>query len=361
MTRVNSTGKESSSNFSPDNGTGLAVRTAIKDILESLRTVNSAAGDPSGAANLAAYQLHIDSDTDTLKIRNGANSAFVTLGNVSQTNFGFLSASGGTLTGVLGVSAGSSSAPALHFGDTNTGLFKKSTNQIGIATAAIEQLFLDQNGITLNAQNEVRFGDSDSSNYVGIKAPSTVSSNKTITLPDETGTLLTSASSIANSNLANSSVTVGSTAISLGASATTIAGLTTLTSTNFQATNIKDTSGNNSSTPEEIAQGRAKAWINFNGTGTAAINDDFNISTITDNGTGDFTIRFSNAFSTTNYAVVACNGRQIQSNSTNAFTILVDEVNTAKETGLFRIISLGTNTYFNVVDPNSANIAVFGD
>tara|TARA_R100001440_G_scaffold5131_2_gene11156 strand:+ start:1167 stop:2363 length:1197 start_codon:yes stop_codon:yes gene_type:complete len=187
MTRVNSTGKELSSNFSPDNGTGLAVRTAIKDILESLRTVNSAAGDPSGAANLAAYQLHIDSDTDTLKIRNGANSAFVTLGNVSQTNFGFLSASGGTLTGVLGVSAGSSSAPALHFGDTNTGLFKKSTNQIGIATAGIEQLFLDQNGITLNQQNEIKFGDSDSSNFAAIKAPSSIGSDYTLTLPTTAG------------------------------------------------------------------------------------------------------------------------------------------------------------------------------
>ena len=69
MTRVNSTGKESSSNFSPDNGTGSAVRTAMKDIFESLRTVNSAAGDPSGAANLAAYQLHINTDTNLLKIR----------------------------------------------------------------------------------------------------------------------------------------------------------------------------------------------------------------------------------------------------------------------------------------------------
>jgi len=309
MTRVNSTGKESSSNFSPDNGTGLAVRTAIKDIFESLRTVNSAAGDPSGTANLAAYQLHIDSDTDTLKIRNGANSAFVTLGNVSQTNFGFLSASGGTLTGVLAASSGSASAPSLNFGDSNTGLFKKSTNQIGITTAGTEQLFLDQNGLTLNAQNEIRFGDSDSSNYVGIKAPSTVSSsNKTITLPDETGTLLTSASSIANSNLANSSVTVGSTAINLGASATTIAGLTTLTSTNLQATNLKDTSGNNSSTTEQIAQGRAKAWINFNGTGTIAIRDSFNVSSITDNGTGITTVTLTNAMSNNDYSVAGISG-----------------------------------------------------
>ena len=115
MARVNSTGKETSSNFSPANGTGLAVRTAIKDIFESLRTVNSAAGDPSGTANLAAFQLHINTDNNLLKIRNAANSAFIGIGDVSQTNLGLLPASGGTLTGVLATIAGSASAPALNF------------------------------------------------------------------------------------------------------------------------------------------------------------------------------------------------------------------------------------------------------
>ena len=183
MTRVNSTGKESSSNFSPDNGTGSAVRTAMKDIFESLRTVNSAAGDPSGAANLAAYQLHINTDSNLLKIRNAANSDFIELGNISQTNFGFLSASGGTLTGVLAASAGSASAPSLHFGDSTTGLFKKATNQIGLTFAGTEKLFFDQNGVTLQAQSDLRFADSDSSNYVGFQATATVSSSLTWTLP----------------------------------------------------------------------------------------------------------------------------------------------------------------------------------
>ena len=183
MARVNSTGKESSSNFSPDNGTGLAVRTALKDILESLRTVNSAAGDPSGAANLAAYQLHIDSDTNLLKIRNAANSAFITLGDVSQTNFGFLSLSGGTLTGVLAASAGSASAPSLHFGDSTTGLFKKASNQIGLTFAGTEKAFFDQNGLTLQSQSDLRFADSDSSNFIALQAPATVSNNVTLTLP----------------------------------------------------------------------------------------------------------------------------------------------------------------------------------
>ena len=52
----------------------------------------------------------------------------------------------------------------------------------------------------------------------------------TITLPAETGTVLTTASSIANSNLANSTVTIGSSAVALGSSVTTLTGITSLTS-----------------------------------------------------------------------------------------------------------------------------------
>jgi len=48
----------------------------------------------------------------------------------------------------------------------------------------------------------------------------------------------------------------------------------------------------------------AKAWVNFNGTGTVAIRDSFNVSSITDDATGEYTINFANAMSDTNYLVV---------------------------------------------------------
>ena len=99
MTRPNTTTKETGNNYEPANGTGAEVRAALKDIFGALRTVSAGSGDPSGAANLAAYQLHIDSDTNLLKIRNGANSAFVTLGNVSLANFGYATLAGSTFTG----------------------------------------------------------------------------------------------------------------------------------------------------------------------------------------------------------------------------------------------------------------------
>jgi hypothetical protein len=54
--------------------------------------------------------------------------------------------------------------------------------------------------------------------------------------------------------------------------------------------------------------GIAKAWVNFNGTGTVAIRDSFNVSSITDNGTGDYTINFTTAMPNTNYSPVVTSG-----------------------------------------------------
>ncbi len=50
--------------------------------------------------------------------------------------------------------------------------------------------------------------------------------------------------------------------------------------------------------------GIAKAWVNFNGTGTVAIRGSFNVSSITDNGTGNYTVNFTTAMPNTNYATV---------------------------------------------------------
>jgi hypothetical protein len=47
----------------------------------------------------------------------------------------------------------------------------------------------------------------------------------------------------------------------------------------------------------------ARAWVNFNGTGTVAIRASGNVTSITDNGTGNYTINFTTAMSDANYAV----------------------------------------------------------
>lgn len=55
---------------------------------------------------------------------------------------------------------------------------------------------------------------------------------------------------------------------------------------------------------ETLRRGSAKARLNLNGSGTIAIRDSFNTSSVTDNGAGDYTQNFTSAFSTVNYSPV---------------------------------------------------------
>jgi hypothetical protein len=62
----------------------------------------------------------------------------------------------------------------------------------------------------------------------------------------------------------------------------------------FRGSDNFDTAGGNA----------VKAWVNFNGTGTVAIRANYNVASITDNGTGDYTVNFTTALPDANYAVV---------------------------------------------------------
>jgi hypothetical protein len=57
-----------------------------------------------------------------------------------------------------------------------------------------------------------------------------------------------------------------------------------------------------------------RAWVNFNGTGTVAIRASGNVSSITDNGTGDYTVNFTTAMPDINYAHVCGSGNYTDNN-----------------------------------------------
>lgn len=87
-----------------------------------------------------------------------------------------------------------------------------------------------------------------------------------------------------------------------------------------------------------------KAWVNFNGTGTVAIRAAFNVSSITDNGTGDYTVNFTNALADANYSGVATTGR-----NGGGTGIVVDAANAAAPTASnFRFYTL--NVSFSPAD-----------
>ena len=127
----------------------------------------------------------LNTTTNILKIRNSSNGAFTEIGNIDTANLGLLPVAGGTMTGQLLIDDSSSaSTPALSFDtDTDLGLFRKSANVMGFSSSGTERMIFDSNGLTLQAQNDLRFADADSSHYVGFQAPATVSSSLSWRLP----------------------------------------------------------------------------------------------------------------------------------------------------------------------------------
>tara|TARA_A100001391_G_scaffold163011_1_gene122246 strand:- start:169 stop:561 length:393 start_codon:yes stop_codon:yes gene_type:complete len=121
---------------------------------------------------------------------------------------------------------------------------------------------------------------------------------------------------------------------------------------------IQNTSGGSSSTPEQIEQGRAKAWIHFDGQDTVAIRDSFNVSTLTDNGTGDYTISFTTAMANTNYAVATT--QPAQHNFTQAILGVEQDHTNAFATGSIRVQSVKTGNN-SAVDRDVQCVVIFGD
>ena len=73
----------------------------------------------------------------------------------------------------------------------------------------------------------------------------------------------------------------------------------------IKADTLSTLDGTKSITTDRVTQGVARAWVNFNGTGTVAIRASYNVSSITDNGTGQYTVNFTAAMPDANYSVVS--------------------------------------------------------
>jgi hypothetical protein len=114
-----------------------------------------------------------------------------------------------------------------------------------------------------------------------------------------------------------------------------LSGVTSISATNAALTGITSVASNAADTPVILQDSSSnsatcRAWVNFDGTGTVAIRADFNVSSITDDGTGQYTINFTNALPDTSYAASGiCQGSsngyvqepQTQSKSTSAIKI----------------------------------------
>ena len=101
--------------------------------------------------------------------------------------------------------------------------------------------------------------------------------------------------------------------------------------------------------------GIAKAWVNFNGTGTPAIRGSFNVSSITDNGTGDYTVNFTTAMPDANYAVTGTHNGSTQNLNPTVTSLTASAVTFYTSAGA----GAGTGVSFGNYDPTQVSIAIF--
>ena len=129
-----------------------------------------------------------DEASDQLKIRNGNNDAFITIGSLSETNLGLATKASPVFTGNVTVPAGTVSNLPIRFdGDTDTGFFKNNANDFSVVTDGTRRAHFDSNGITIRDRKALRLRDTSNSNFVAIQAPSNVASDITLTLPSSDG------------------------------------------------------------------------------------------------------------------------------------------------------------------------------
>jgi hypothetical protein len=103
----------------------------------------------------------------------------------------------------------------------------------------------------------------------------------------------------------------------------------------------------------------AKAWVNFNGTGTVAIRAAGNVSSITDNGTGDYTVNMTNALADTNYSVnIGANAPGVWLSGVSMFAATGSVTDTPPTTSAFRFVIVNSAPSA-LQDPKYVCVSVF--
>ena len=102
--------------------------------------------------------------------------------------------------------------------------------------------------------------------------------------------------------------------------------------------------GEGGTTQTNLQQGLLKSWIQFNGTGTIGTQDSYNRSGLTDNGTGDYTLTFTNNMSNDDYHVgLGTNSAENEISALATSTVRVLALNSSGSSNDKSIITLGVH------------------
>lgn len=120
---------------------------------------------------------------------------------------------------------------------------------------------------------------------------------------------------------------------------------------------LKDASGNNSIATSFVAGGSAKAWFNYDGSGTLAYRDSFNCASLTDHATGDHSVNFTSSMTSDDYSSAGIVG-----NGNNADTSNSQMRRGTSETGSIRLtIAYSASSGVGLFDYSEITGNIHGD
>jgi hypothetical protein len=182
-----------------------AVNDTMRDMMAQIRDAGDGIRD--GTYTMTAPKITGGTITGATLTGNTFTSPVISGGSINNTPIGATTASTGAFstlsaTGVTTVQAGTVSLPAITTsGDTNTGIYFPAADTIGLTVGGVESARVVSGLLSIpansTAPSAVRlYEDTDNgTNYVDLIASAAITSNRTLTIPDETGTIITTGSS----------------------------------------------------------------------------------------------------------------------------------------------------------------------
>lgn len=227
-----------------------------------------------------------------------------------------------TMLGAIKGDNGTAAAPSYSFAsDLNTGFYRKAADSIGMATGGAERVYIDSAGKlfalgaadiagALNLQSTLAVAGAVTLSGALTVGSLEVGNADTTLARASAGNLTVEGNALYRAGGTDVAVTDGGTGASTAANAfTALKQDASDTATGVLEIAVQSEMETATDVLRAVTPGRqhfhpsaTKAWVRWNGS-TSTILAGYNVSSITDNGTGDFTINFTTAFSSANYAV----------------------------------------------------------